>query len=131
MRPLILIADDNADNRAIMAAILTAAGFRVAEAADGAAAVAEAGRRKPDLVLLDLSMPVLDGYGAARAIRSDPGTAGTPILAWTAFALAGDDAKARAAGCDGYISKPCLPADVLRRIGETLLARRRDHARVD
>jgi two-component system cell cycle response regulator DivK len=123
MTPLILVADDDMDNRAIMVAALSAAGWRVALAQDGAQAVAQARIERPDLVLMDMSMPVLDGYAATRQLKADPALAAVPVLALTAFALAGDEAKARAAGCDGYISKPCIPSDVVRQVAVVLAAK--------
>jgi two-component system cell cycle response regulator DivK len=114
----VLVADDEADNRAIMSAVLAASGYRVLEARDGAEAVAAALREKPDLILLDMAMPVLSGWEAARRLKAMAQTRSIPILAFTAFALAGDELKAREAGCEGYISKPCVPADVVRRIRE-------------
>ncbi len=128
MKPRILVADDDMDNRAILAAGLSAAGFLVVLAQDGAQAVAEAGRQPPDLILMDMSMPVLDGYAATRRLKSDPALARIPVVALTAFALAGDEAKARAAGCDGYIAKPCLPSEVARRVAAILAAQEAPYA---
>ena len=128
MKPLILVADDDMDNRAIMAAGLAAAGFRVALAEDGAQALTEAASRSPDLILMDMSMPVLDGYAATRRLKADPALAHIPVVALTAFALAGDEAKTRAAGCDGYISKPCLPSEVARQVAALLAAKEASYA---
>jgi two-component system cell cycle response regulator DivK len=128
MTPLILVADDDMDNRDILAAALTAAGFRTVLAHDGAQALAAARLRRPDLILMDMSMPVLDGYAATRQLKAEPALAAIPVLALTAFALAGDEAKARAAGCDGYLTKPCLPADVVRRVAAVLAAQEKSHA---
>jgi two-component system cell cycle response regulator DivK len=127
MGALILIADDDLDNRAILAATLASAGYRVLQAPDGAAALSEARRLPPDLVLMDLSMPVLDGYAATREFKKDNFLSRIPVLALTAFALAGDEAKALAAGCDGYITKPCLPAEILRRVARELATARSAH----
>lgn len=114
----ILVADDESDNRAIMAAVLTASGYRVLEARDGAEAVEAALRETPDLILLDMAMPVMSGWEAVRRLKGMERTRAIPIFAFTAFALAGDELKAREAGCDGYISKPCVPKDVVRKIRE-------------
>jgi two-component system cell cycle response regulator DivK len=114
----ILVADDEPDNRAIMAAALGAAGYRVCQAADGEEAVAAALRERPDLILLDMSMPGVSGWEAVRRIKAMPQTSAIPVLAFTAYALAGDELKAREAGCDGYVSKPCVPKDVVRQIRE-------------
>ena len=128
MKPRILVADDDMDNRDIMAKVLAAAGFLVVLAENGARALDEVRRQTPDLILMDLSMPVLDGYAATRRLKSDPALAHIPVVALTAFALAGDEARARAAGCDGYIAKPCLPSEVARRIAEILAAKEASYA---
>lgn len=112
----ILVADDEADNRAIMAAALTASGYRVCEAADGEEAVAAALRELPDLILLDMAMPGVSGWEAVRRIKAMPQTRDIPVFAFTAYALAGDELKAREAGCDDYVSKPCVPKEVVERI---------------
>jgi two-component system cell cycle response regulator DivK len=131
MTPLILVADDDMDNRDIMAAALAAAGFRTVLAHDGAQAIAEARRQQPDLILMDMSMPILDGYAATRQLKTDPALRCIPVVALTAFALTGDEVKVRAAGCDGYITKPCLPSEVVRRVKETLVGTGRTHAHRD
>jgi two-component system cell cycle response regulator DivK len=112
----ILVADDEADNRAIMAAALTASGYRVCEAVDGEQAVAIALRERPDLILLDISMPVVSGWEVVRRIKAMAQTRDIPIFAFTAYALAGDELKTKEAGCDGYVSKPCVPKDVVDKI---------------
>lgn len=117
---VVLVADDEADNRAIMTAVLSASGYRVLEARDGAEAVDAALRERPDLILLDMAMPVMSGWEAARRLKGMEPTRAIPILAFTAFALAGDELKAREAGCEGYVSKPCVPADVVRTIREKI-----------
>lgn len=116
MARTILVADDEPDNRAIIAAVLRASGYRVCEARDGKEAVEAALREGPALILLDMAMPVMSGWDAARRIKSMPQTKDIPIFAFTAYALAGDDHKAREAGCDDYISKPCIPKDVIEKI---------------
>lgn len=112
----ILVADDEPDNRAIMAAALTASGYRVCEAAGGEETVALALRELPDLILLDMAMPGVSGWEAVRRIKTMPQTRDIPVFAFTAFALAGDELKAKEAGCDGYVSKPCVPKDVVEKI---------------
>lgn len=112
----ILVADDEADNRAIMAAVLSASGYRVCEASCGEEAVALALRERPDLILLDMAMPGVSGWEAVRRLKAMPQTQAIPVFAFTAFALAGDELKAREAGCDGYVSKPCVPKDVVAKI---------------
>jgi two-component system cell cycle response regulator DivK len=116
MTRTVLVVDDEPDNRAIMAAALKAAGYRVCEAAGGAEAVELALRELPDLILLDMAMPGVSGWEAVRRIRAMPQTRGIPVFAFTAYALAGDELKAMEAGCDGYISKPCIPKEVVEKI---------------
>jgi two-component system cell cycle response regulator DivK len=86
------------------------------EAADGQAGVAKARAERPDLVLMDIQMPVLDGYEATRQIKADPDLKATPIIAVSSFAMKGDEEKARAAGCDHYVTKPYSPLQLLRVI---------------
>jgi two-component system cell cycle response regulator DivK len=116
MNPLVLVADDDADNRAVAAAALRAAGFRVALAEDGAAALALAEAEPPALVLMDMGMPVLDGWETTRRFKANPVLGGIPVLAFTAYALAGDAQKAARAGCDGVIAKPCAPARLVAEV---------------
>lgn len=112
----ILVIEDQQDNRAILRDMLIAAGFAVLEATDGAAGVAKALAERPDLILMDIQMPVMDGYEATRRIKADPVLQAIPIIAITSYALSGDEAKTRAAGCDGYIAKPHSPRELLRLI---------------
>ena len=86
------------------------------EASDGKAGVEKAKAEKPDLVLMDIQMPVMDGYDATRQIKSTPETAKIPIIAVSSFAMKGDEAKARAAGCDHYVTKPYSPIQLLKVI---------------
>jgi CheY-like chemotaxis protein len=102
----ILYVEDNDDNVYMLKSRLTRAGFAVIVAKDGAQGVALAASEKPDLVLMDLSLPVLDGWEATRRIKTAPETSGIPIIALTAHAMAGDQEKALAAGCDDFDSKP-------------------------
>ena len=104
--PRILVVEDNPMNLELVRDILTAQGYEVLEAADGATGVAIARRERPALILMDLQLPQLDGLEATRQIRSDPRLAHIPIVAVTAHAMKGDDEKARAAGCDGFVTKP-------------------------
>lgn len=112
----ILVADDEPDNRAIMVAALGASGYRVCEASGGEEAVALALSELPDLILLDMAMPGVSGWEAVRRIKAMPQTRDIPVFAFTAYALAGDDLRAKEAGCDGYVSKPCVPKDVVEKI---------------
>lgn len=104
--PLILIVDDNASNLKLAATVLLSAGFEVTQAADAEQALTEIQRAKPKLILMDISMPGMDGLTLTTQLKKDPPTRDIIIVAFTAFAMKGDEAKAYAAGCDGYISKP-------------------------
>jgi two-component system cell cycle response regulator DivK len=119
--PVILLVEDNEDNRIIYSTYLRYRGYRVLEAADGEAGVAIARAELPDLILMDVSLPKMDGLEATRILKSGPTTARIPIVALTAHALLEDRQKSAAAGCDGYISKPVEPAEVVAEI-ERLLA---------
>jgi two-component system cell cycle response regulator DivK len=112
----ILVVDDIADNRAILRDMLESAGFAPFEAEDGAAAVLLARTERPDLILMDMQMPEMDGYEATRRIKAIPELAGVPIIAVTSYALTGDEARARAAGCDDYVAKPFSPRLLLDKI---------------
>ena len=113
MSKRILVVEDQEDNRKIMRDLLTASGFELIEAETGEDGVAAASREKPDLILMDIQLPGLDGYEATRRIRSDPELKQTPIIAVTSYALSGDDKKALEAGCDDYIAKPFRPQVLL------------------
>ena len=102
----ILYVEDNEDNIYMLKSRLTRAGYTVVVAADGAQGVAMAASERPDLVLMDLSLPVLDGWEAARRIKAAPETSAIPIIALTAHVMPGDEEKARAAGCDDFDTKP-------------------------
>jgi CheY-like chemotaxis protein len=118
--PLILLVDDVADNRAVYAMFLTFSGFRVAEAVDGHEALAKAEALRPDLVVMDLSIPGIDGWEATRRLKSDKRTRRIPVVALTGHALTGSSAAAMEAGCDGFLAKPCLPEDLLIEIRRML-----------
>ena len=116
MSKKILVVEDTEDNRQILRDLLGMAGYNMVEAHDGAQGVAMAAEHKPDLILMDIQMPVLDGYEATRRIKADPALAAIPIVAVTSYALSGDEAKARAAGCDAYVAKPFSPRDLLAKV---------------
>ena len=116
MSQRILVVDDNEDNRQILNDLLGGAGYEITEAASGDEAVRLAGELVPDLILMDIQLPGLDGLEATRRIKADPKLAHIPVIAVTSFALTGDDAKARAAGCDDYVSKPFSPRAVLAMV---------------
>jgi two-component system cell cycle response regulator DivK len=113
MAKRILVIEDQEDNRAILRDLLSAAGFELIEAVNGAEGVAKAAAEKPDLILMDIQMPVMDGYDATRHIKANAATAAIPVVAVTSYALSGDEAKAKAAGCDGYVTKPYSPRQML------------------
>jgi two-component system cell cycle response regulator DivK len=112
----ILVADDDYDNRTIVQEALEAAGFPVLTATNGVEALEITIQNHPDVLLLDLSMPKLNGWEVAKQIRQKPELSGTVIVAFTAHALVGDELKAKASGCDDYISKPCLPKEVVAKV---------------
>jgi two-component system cell cycle response regulator DivK len=120
MTKRILVIEDQEDLRRILRDLLVGSGYVVAEAADGAEGVTNALVEQPDLILMDIQLPVLDGYEAARQIRANPKLASTPIIAVSSFAMKGDEEKARAAGCDHYVTKPYSPIQLLRTV-RTLL----------
>jgi two-component system, cell cycle response regulator DivK len=119
-RKTILVVEDNHDNRAIFAAILDHFGYRVLEAADGEAGVELARKRQPDLILMDISLPKMDGLQATRLLKGEPGTAEIPIIAVTAHAMREDERRVRQAGCDGYLAKPVEPMRVIEEVGRFL-----------
>jgi CheY-like chemotaxis protein len=113
---LVLIVEDDADNRLGYAEYLAYLGYRVALATTGPEALARARELRPDVLLLDLALPDMDGWEVARHLRADPMTERTPIIAWSACVFPADIARATAAGCDVFLDKPCLPARVAEAI---------------
>jgi CheY-like chemotaxis protein len=116
----VLIVDDFEDNRQMYAEFLTYSGYQVLEATDGAEAIAKAKELAPDLVVMDLSLPVMDGWEATRRLKGDPTTRHIPILALTGHSFDGHSQEARDAGCDGFLAKPCLPERLLQAIRQML-----------
>ena len=116
----ILVIEDQEDNRQILRDLLTSADFEVIEAVDGEAGLAAVAAHRPDLVLMDIQLPGVDGYEATRRIKADAGLRAIPVIAVTSYGLAGDAEKARAAGCDDYISKPYSPRQLLAKVREYL-----------
>lgn len=116
MNQKILIADDDMDNRTIAREILEPAGFDVIEAKDGMEAIALVAKERPAVLLLDLSMPKLNGWEVAKRLRETEDYAEMPIIAFTAHAIVGDELRAKGVGCDDYLSKPCAPSDVLQKV---------------
>jgi two-component system cell cycle response regulator DivK len=126
-RPRVLLVDDYPDAREMYAEYLQFSGFDVVEAANGMEALQRAIESAPDIILMDLSLPVMDGWEATRRLKSDERTAPIPVVALTGHALAGISEGARKAGCDAFITKPCLPEDLVREIRNVL--DNRDEAR--
>jgi len=112
----ILVVEDTEDNRQIVRDLLNSAGFEVLEATDGASGVALAAESRPDLIIMDVQLPVMDGYEATQRLKSDPALRAIPVIAVTSYALSGDEERSRAAGCDGYLSKPFSPSHLLRMV---------------
>jgi two-component system, cell cycle response regulator DivK len=119
-KPLILVVEDFDDAREMYRDYLEFSGFRVETARDGREAIDKTRELRPDLVLMDLSLPGLDGWEATRLLKAAPDTSNILIIALSAHALAAEGERARAAGCDGFIAKPCLPPDLVREIGKYL-----------
>ncbi len=120
MTKRILVVEDTEDNRQILRDVLSDAGFDLIEAGDGEEGVRMAAKFLPDLVLMDIQLPVVDGYEATRRIKADPALRHIPIIAVTSYALAQDEKKALAVGCSGYVAKPFSPRALLAKIREFL-----------
>jgi two-component system cell cycle response regulator DivK len=120
MSKLILVVEDQEDNRRIMRDLLTSAGYEVIEAVTGEDGVSAAETHRPDLILMDIQLPGLDGYEATRQIKANPDLEHIPIIVVTSYALSGDDVKAFEAGCNAYVSKPFSPRELLAKIREYL-----------
>lgn len=118
--PIILLVEDNLHNRRIFQGVLAHAGFQVVEAEDGQKALDAVARERPDLILMDLSIPVIDGWECTRRLKAAPETTSIPIIALTAHAMRGDEDRAREAGCDGYLSKPISPKKVVEEVRRVL-----------
>lgn len=118
--PLILVVDDYDDAREMYAEYLVFCGFRVAEARNGNEALEQAFTLKPDLILMDLSLPGMDGWEATRQLKADERTRNIPVVALTGHALAGASEGAKKAGCDSFVTKPCLPDDLVVEVRRML-----------
>lgn len=118
----VLVIDDHEDNRRILRDLLRSAGFEGVEATTGEGGVATAKARVPDLILMDIQLPGIDGYEATRRIKADPALRRIPLIVVTSYALSGDDAKALAAGADAYVAKPFSPRAMLAKVREYLPA---------
>ena len=120
MTKRILVVEDQEDNRRILHDLLTSAGYEIIIAEDGQEALDVARRERPNLILMDIQLPLLDGYEATRRIKADPTLRAIPIIVITSYALSGDEAKAKAAGCDAYVAKPYSPRALLAKVREYL-----------
>ena len=116
----VLVVDDFEDNRAMYAEFLRYSGFDVTEASDGAEAIEKATALRPDVVIMDLSLPIVDGWEATRRLKAEPRTRDIPIVALTGHALEGHSQGAREAGCNRFLAKPCLPETLLETLRELL-----------
>lgn len=126
---LVLLVDDFLDNREMYALYLRHAGFRVVEAATGHEALEQAFAQVPDVIVMDLSLPELDGWEATRRLKRDARTRHIPVLALTSHALEGFSEGAREAGCDGFVTKPCLPEQLVAEINALIEGARKPGSR--
>jgi two-component system cell cycle response regulator DivK len=117
---VILSVEDNAANRRIVRDLFERKGYRVVEAVNGEDGLAVAARERPDVILMDVQLPRMSGYDAARALKSNPQLCRIPIIAVTSYALSGDEQKAHDAGCDGYVTKPFRPRMLLEMVEKYL-----------
>ena len=118
MSKRVLVIEDHEENRRIVRLLLASAGIEMIEAVTGEEGVAAAEKERPDLILMDIQLPGLDGYEATRRIKANPALRHIPIIVVTSYALSGDDVKAFEAGCDAYVTKPFVPRDLLAKVRE-------------
>jgi two-component system cell cycle response regulator DivK len=116
MTKRILVVEDQEDLRGVLRDLFKSSGYTVIEAVDGAAGVASAKTDQPDIILMDIQMPVMDGYEATGQIEADPILTSIPVVAVSSFAMKGDEENARGAGCDDYVTKPYSPIQLLRMV---------------
>jgi two-component system, cell cycle response regulator DivK len=119
-KPRVLLVDDYPDAREMYSEYLEYSGYDVIEATNGMEALQRAVDDQPDIILMDLSLPVMDGWEATRRLKADERTAGIPVVALTGHALAGISEGAKKAGCDAFVTKPCLPEDLVHEIKRVL-----------
>ena len=124
-QPLVLVVEDYQDAREMYAAYLTFSGYRVAEATNGEEAIEKTLELMPDIILMDLALPRMDGWEATRRLKDDARTKHIPVVALTGHALAGHAEGARQAGCDAFVTKPCLPDALVAEI-QRMLSQRAD-----
>ncbi len=129
-KPIVLLVDDYPDAREMYAEYLEFSGFDIVQAGNGVEAIERALDSHPDVILMDLSLPVMDGWEATRRLKADDRTKEIPVLAVTGHALTGVSNDAKNAGCDGFITKPCLPEDLVAEIRKVLGMRSGHHAKV-
>jgi two-component system, cell cycle response regulator DivK len=122
MTKTVLLVEDNPHNRKIFSGMLTHSGFKVIEAEDGHQALAAIEKGLPDVILMDLSIPGIDGWEVTRRLKTDPRTKSVPIIALTAHAMRGDEERARTAGVDHYLTKPISPKKVVEEVRKILKA---------
>jgi two-component system cell cycle response regulator DivK len=120
MSKRILVVEDQEDNRQIIRDMLTVADYELIEAENGVEALAAVAKQRPDLILMDIQLPIMDGYETTRRIKADAALNSIPIIAVTSYALSGDEEKARAAGCDDFVTKPYSPRQLLAKIRQYL-----------
>jgi len=120
MSKCILVVEDQPDNRQIIRDMLAPTDYEIIEAEDGEQALAAVAKERPDLILMDIQLPVVDGYEATRRIKADPALRSIPIIAVTSYALSGEEKKARAAGCNDYVPKSFSPRQLLAKIRQYL-----------
>jgi two-component system cell cycle response regulator DivK len=120
MSKRVLVIEDHEENRRIVRLLLGSAGIDMIEAVTGEEGVAKAEGERPDLILMDIQLPGLDGYEATRRIKGNPALRHIPIIVVTSYALSGDDVKAFEAGCDAYVTKPFVPRELLAKVREFL-----------
>ena len=120
MSKRILMVEDQEDNRQIIRDLLSATDYEIAEAESGERALEAVAKQRPDLILMDIQLPGIDGYEVTRRIKADPALQSIPIIAVTSYALSGEEQKARAAGCDEYVPKPYSPRQLLAKIRQYL-----------
>ena len=120
MSKRILVVEDQPDNRQILRDLLGNAGYELTEAENGEQALSAVAAQRPDLILMDIQLPIMDGYEATRRIKADPALQAIPIIVVTSYALGGDESKARQAGCDAYVTTQFSPRQLLATIRDYL-----------
>jgi two-component system, cell cycle response regulator DivK len=120
MSKRILVVEDQPDNRQIIRDMLAPTDYEISEVEDGQQALEAIAKQQPDLILMDIQLPIIDGYTATRNIKANPAWRSIPTIAVTSYALSGEEKKAREAGCDDYVPKPFSPRQLLAKIRQYL-----------